>query len=88
MSKITVKPFKKRAYKKSQPTKRKYVKRTKKDDINVTGNNKVEVVWVPQQDELDLLRDMLANFESMAEDARYRAYNYFTSKYSKYGTTF
>lgn len=76
----------KRAYKKrAQPAKRAYVKRAHSDHEPVI---KIIPQAINMMDELDLLRDVLAAFESMSEEARFRAYSYFTSKYSKYGTTF
>lgn len=79
--------------KKQQPAKRKYVKRSPKWVLSTKKDMsfpeiKLNLEAIAKPDELDLLRDMLANFESMAEDARYRAYQYLTSKYSRYGTTF
>jgi len=35
-------------------------------------------------DELDLLRDIVAAFDGLTEDARYRAYAYFKDKFAKY----
>lgn len=72
----TKQPIKKRAYKKR-------VKKGEAIFVDTTGEYTIPVVQL--RDELDLLRDMLTAFESMTDEARGRAYDFFTNKYSRYG---
>jgi hypothetical protein len=56
-------------------------------DAEPSYHKKLKQIFQHKKDELDLLRDMLATFESLSEDARFRAYAYFKNKFSAYDIT-